>query len=205
LIAGGIGITPIKAMAQQLWAAGRPIELHYAVRSRADAPYLNSLERAFGEGLRLYAADQQQRLDVSRLISQAGANTVFYVCGPARLIDAARSSAKTAGLGEEQICFERFVAAPTTVANQPITVILARQGKRIAVAVDQSILDAVLDAGVPALASCRTGICGTCRAKVIDGEVEHRDAALTDAERNEAGLMCICVSRATSAELTLDL
>lgn len=205
LIAGGIGITPIKTMAQQLWSEGRRVELHYAVRSGADAPYLDCLEQKFGASMRLYAADQQQRMDLSRVISQADPNTVFYVCGPARLIDAARSVMKAAGLDKAQIRFERFVAAPSTLANQPITVLLTRSGKHISVATNESILDAVLDAGVPALASCRAGTCGTCRVKVLGGEPEHRDSALEDFERNELGLMCICVSRAKSAELTLDL
>jgi ferredoxin-NADP reductase len=205
LIAGGIGITPIKAMAQKLYADGRRFELHYAARSRAEAAYVDDLECKLGTGLRVYAADRRQRLDVPRLMAHAAAEAVFYVCGPARLIDAVRDAARVVGLADERVRFERFVPAPSAVSNQAVTVTLKRSGKRIAVPPEQSILDAVEAAGVPTTSGCRGGTCGTCRVKVLDGEPEHRDAALSAAERGPARLMCICVSRAKSAELALDL
>ena len=205
LIAGGIGITPIKAMAHQLRAEGRGVQLHYAVRSRDEAPYLELLESTFCAGLRVYAADRRQRLNVPRLIALAAAGTVFYVCGPERLIDAVLAAARAAGIPDERVRFERFAAAPALAINRPVTVTLARSGKRIAVAADQSILDAVEAAGVPAPSGCRSGTCGTCQVKVVSGEPEHRDTALNDADREVAGLMCICVSRAVGPELTLDI
>jgi ferredoxin-NADP reductase/predicted pyridoxine 5'-phosphate oxidase superfamily flavin-nucleotide-binding protein len=205
LIAGGIGITPIKAMAQQLKAQGRGVCLHYAVRSRGEAPYLEVLERMLGADLRVHAAEEGQRLDIQALIDRAAAGTVFYVCGPARLTDSVRAAAKAAGLPDERVRFERFVTAAVATTSRPVTVTLRRSGRRIAVAADQSILDAVEAAGVPAPSGCRAGTCGTCQVKVVGGEPEHRDTALSDAERDGAGLMCICVSRAKSAELTLDL
>ena len=205
LIAGGIGITPIKAMAQQLQARGRRVEMHYAVRSRAEAAYLDELQREFGAGLRIYAADRQQRLDLPRLVAEAAADAVFYVCGPARLIDAVCAAARAAGVDEARLRFERFVAAAGTASDRAVAVALMRSGKRITVPAGQSILDAALAAGVPAASGCRTGTCGTCRVKVLSGEPEHRDAALSDTERGQAGLMCICVSRAKSADLTLEL
>lgn len=205
LIAGGIGITPIKSMAAQLRASGRRVDLHYAVRSRGEAAYLDQLESAFGDGLRVYAADHQQRLQVEALIANAAPETQFYVCGPARLIDAVRAAAAAAGVQQSRVRFERFLAPAVTTANREIRVTLKRSGKRIAVTAQQSILAAVEAAGVPAPAGCRSGNCGTCAVKVLAGAPEHRDAALSDAERDQAGLMCICVSRSRDRELTLDL
>jgi hypothetical protein len=205
LIAGGIGITPIKAMAHKLHADGRHFELHYAGRSRTEAAFVDDLECRFGSGLSFYAADRRQRLDVPSLMAHAAADTVFYVCGPERLIDAVRGAARAAGLADERVRFERFAAAPGVTANQALTVTLARSGKRIVVTAEQNILDAVLAAGVQAPSGCRSGTCGTCRVKVLGGEPEHRDAALSDEERGQAGFMCICVSRAKNSELTLDL
>ena len=86
-----------------------------------------------------------------------------------------------------------------------MSVTLKRSGKRIAVAAGQSILDAALEAGVAAASGCRSGTCGSCRVKVLEGDPEHRDAALSVAERSPGNWMCVCVSRAKSAELTLDL
>ena len=205
LIAGGIGITPIKALAEQLRAVGRDVQLHYAVRSLGEAPYLGALQRALGDGLQVYAADLQQRLDVSKLIAHAAPGTVFYVCGPGRLIDAVHDAASAARLPADRVRSERFAAAASTTTNRPVTVTLRRSARRIAVAADQTILDAVEAAGVAAPSGCRAGHCGTCQVKVLKGRPEHRDTALSDAERDAARLMCICVSRATSPELTLDL
>jgi ferredoxin-NADP reductase len=205
LIAGGIGITPLKAMAQKLCADGRHFELHYAVRSRAEAAYVDDLECKLGAALHVYSADRRHRLDLAHLMKQVAADTVFYVCGPERLIDAARNTARSAGIAADRIRFERFAPAPIAASNRAVTVTLKRSGKRIRVTAGQSILDAALDAGVAAPSGCRSGTCGTCRVKVLEGEPEHRDAALSDAERSPGNWMCVCVSRAKSAELTLDL
>lgn len=205
LIAGGIGITPLKAMAQKLCADGRHFELHYAVRSRAEAAYVDDLECKLGAALHVYSADRRHRLDLSPLMKQVAPDTLFYVCGPERLIDAVRNAARSAGIADDRIRFERFAPVPIAASNRAVTVTLKRSRKRITVTPGQSILDAALDAGVAAPSGCRSGTCGTCRVKVLEGEPEHRDAALGDAERSPGNWMCVCVSRAKGAELTLDL
>ena len=205
LIAGGIGITPIKAMAHQLRAEGRRFELHYAVRSRSQAAYLAELEQLVGADLHVHAGDQRLRFDAARTVSLAAADAVFYVCGPQRLIDAVRAAGSAAGVADDRIRFERFSGAAVSTANRPLTVTLNRSGKRVPVAAAQTILEAVEAAGVPVAFACRSGTCGTCQVKVLGGLPEHRDTALTDTQRSNEGLMCICVSRAAGAELTLDL
>ena len=124
------------------------------------------------------------------------AEAMFYVCGPERLIDAVICAARDAAVRDDRVCFERFAAAPSKAPNRAISITLQRSGKRIAVAAEQSILDAALDAGMEVSSGCRGGTCGTCRVKVLDGEPEHRDAVLSDTERGTGKLMCICVSRA---------
>ena len=205
LIAGGIGITPIKAMVHQLRAEGRSPELHYAVRSRGQAPYLGELEQVAGADVHVYAGDLHQRFDMVRTLSRARAGTVFYVCGPQRLIDAVRAAGHEAGVPDDNIRFEHFSSAAASTTDRALTVTLRRSGKRVVVAPAQSILDAVEAAGVLAAFGCRSGTCGTCRVKVLGGEPEHRDTALSDNQRNSERLMCICVSRAAGPELTLDL
>jgi len=205
LIAGGIGITPIKAMAHQLRAEGRPFALHYAARSRAEAAYVEDLECRLGAMLHFHAADRRQRLDVAGLMTRIPRDAVVYVCGPARLIDAVIAASRAAVMADERIRFERFEAAPTRAVDQPVTVRLKRSGKRIAVPPGQSILEAVELAGVATPSGCRTGTCGTCRVKVLDGEPEHRDTSLSDDERSAGAMMCICVSRAKGKHLLLDL
>ncbi len=204
LIAGGIGITPIRAMALALVADGRAVTLHYAAQSKDQAAFAEELQTMLGERMSIYPGDRARRLDVSIVVAKAPVNSVVYVCGPSPLIDAVRFAGNKAGIAAENIRFERFTVAAQE-NDRPLRVTLARSGKIIDVSASRSILDAVQAAGVDAPASCRSGACGTCAVKVVSGEPDHRDRALTNAERAQAGLMCICVSRATTAELTLDL
>lgn len=204
LIAGGIGITPIKAMAAALQADGREFSLHYAAGEAGEAAYRDELQRNYAGRVRTYPGDRGERLEVRDVLRRAAPDAVIYVCGPARLTDAVRAAAADLGIAAERVRCERFIAARSS-GDRPIAVELRRSGRTIEVAATQTILEAVEAAGVAASSSCRAGTCGACAVKVIEGGPEHRDTALTDAERDRAGLMCICVSRAATPGLALDL
>lgn len=204
LIAGGIGITAIKAMAHSLKAENRDFQLHYAARHHLEVAYLNELLFEFNENLSFYSSAQHNRLDVTALLSNAPSSAIFYVCGTNRLIDAVTTAAQTLAIHQDCIQIERYTAA-THASNKPIDLELRRSKKTIQVSAEQSILDAVLAVGVNVLSDCRVGQCGSCAVKVLEGTPEHRDVALTHAERERSGLMCLCVSRAHSARLVLDL
>lgn len=192
-------------MAHQLRATGRPFELHYAARSAREAAYLPQLQETLGPRLHFHGDAPHRRMDVGALLAQAASDAVIYMCGPASLIDSVRSAAAAAGISGERVRFERFLANARPGLDKPLTVQLARSGKRVDVAQGQTILEAVEAAGVTAMAGCRNGSCGTCRVKVLGGEPDHRDVALTPDERTLAGLMCICESRSHTESLTLDL
>ncbi len=204
LIAGGIGITPIKAMAQTLLARGTPFHLHYAGRSRKEMAFADRLERALGRSLTLYPADTGRRIDLEAVLRAAPADALVYLCGPARLIDAARRTAAATGIDAARLRSERFDAEPGA-GDRPVRLELARSGRRIDVPADRSLLDGLLAAGVELPWSCRAGVCRSCAVRVLDGEPEHRDAALSAAERTGQRLFCPCVSRAHGPTLTLDL
>jgi ferredoxin-NADP reductase/predicted pyridoxine 5'-phosphate oxidase superfamily flavin-nucleotide-binding protein len=203
LIAGGIGITPLRAMAQALRATGREHHLHYAGRSLAEMAWADELRRDLGPWLSLYPADAGTRLDLDRILADAPAGAVFYVCGPARLLTAAQAIAKDLGLGD-RMRFERFGQAHGA-GDAKVTIELRRSGVQIDVAPQSTLLESIEAAGVAVPASCRAGTCGTCATKVLEGLPDHRDSALTHEEREKAGLMCVCVSRALTPRLTLDL
>lgn len=205
LYAGGIGITPIKAMATALQAQGRIFTLHYAARSANEMAYRESLRRKFAGQISTYFDDAGLRLDVRAVLREAAPNAVFYVCGPARMIDSVRATANELGIAADRLRFERFTAESLKVDDMPLVVELRRSGRTINVSATQTILEAAEAAGIAASFSCRNGTCSTCATKVLDGTPDHRDTALTDAEREDANLMCICVSRARTAELALDL
>ncbi|MBM5571135.1 MULTISPECIES: 2Fe-2S iron-sulfur cluster-binding protein [Deefgea] len=204
LIAGGIGITPIKAMAQTLKAQGRAFHLHYAARSQRDMAYGDRLQRDLVGQMTSYFNSEGQQLDLASVLRHAGNTSEVYVCGPSGLISAVQDTAKELNISAEQIHFERFSAAPHG-EDVAFEVVLRRSQKIIPIAADQTVLAAVQAAGIDTLSDCGVGNCGTCAVKVLAGEVEHRDSALNQNERERAGLMCICVSRAKSARIELDL
>ncbi len=203
LSAGGIGITPIKPMAQALKSRGNALQIHYAARSYRDMVFGDRLQREFGNDISLYSSTNGERLNLEQLLSGAPEDAIFYLCGPKRLIDAVNAAAVKLGIDSDRIRFERFSAAAIT-DSKPIQVELRHSGKQIEVAADQSVLDAMLDAGVDALYSCRTGTCRTCAVEVLEGEPDHRDSALSDAEREQDRLFCPCISRAHGNDLVLD-
>ncbi|MEF7614463.1 2Fe-2S iron-sulfur cluster-binding protein [Aquincola sp. MAHUQ-54] len=205
LIAGGIGITPIKAMAHALAARGQDFELHYAVRSRVLAPFLGELTEAFGDRVKVHAKDEGGRLDVDALMLGLGEAEHVYVCGPLRLIDAVSLAAKSAAVTSSRVHAEKFSADTARPGDRGFVVHLARSGKDIVVPKDRSILEAAEAQGVRVPASCRIGNCGTCATRVVAGKPAHRDEVLTHAQKIDQQLMCVCVSRADGDELTLDL
>ncbi len=203
LIAGGIGITPIKAMAQALDAAGTPFELHYAGRSRSEMAFAGRLVLALGDRLRLYPSDEGQRLSLTQVFNNAPADALFYVCGPARLLDEALKVANDKGIDPSHLRYEYFTVAPRPL-DQPMQVELARTGIAIEVAADESVLDALLHNRVSIPYSCMTGQCRSCATEVLSGAVDHRDSALSEHERESRKLMCPCVSRAVGEKLCLN-
>ena len=139
---------------------------------------------------------------MATLLGDCPAGTAVYACGPAPMLGAVRAA--LAGRDDVELHVERF-AAPPVIDGRAFEVTVASTGASVAVAADETLLAALRRAGVAAPYSCRQGFCGTCRTRVLDGAVEHRDALLTDPER-EAGLMLTCVSRACgTSRLTLDL
>jgi len=205
LIAGGIGITPLKAMAQALKADGRAFHLHYGARARAHMAYRLELADALEDTVTVYPGDEGRRIDVNALLSTAPADAVIYVCGPDRLIDAVQRAAAEQDIAPDRIRFERFTAPVPESGDAPFDVHLRQSGKTLRVGPDQSILDVLIDAGVDPDYGCRSGTCGTCAVKVMSGTPVHRDTALSEAEHEQAGLICTCVSRATSKRLVIDL
>ena len=200
-IAGGIGITPILPMLAEAQAFGVPWSMIYAGRSRDSLPFLEELTR-YGDRVRVRTDDVAGLPTAAELLGACPDGTAVYACGPPAMLTAIR--AELAGRRNVELHFERF-AAPPVVDGRPFSVRIASTGAEVPVGADETLLAALGRAGVQAPYSCQQGFCGTCRTRVLDGTVEHRDRLLTEPER-AAGLMLTCVSRAPAGErLTLDL
>lgn len=208
LIGGGIGITPMIAMAHTLAATGRRFELHYCGRDRAACAFLDELAEApFRDNTVLHLDDgpADQALDLAGPLGSAPAGTHLYVCGPAGFMDRVIGEAGRLGLPADHIHREYFQSGPTAAAGSAFEVIASRSGKRVRVEDGETIVQALARIGIKVPMSCEQGVCGTCLCTVLEGAPDHRDVFLTDEEKADNDQIPLCCSRATSDTLVLDI
>lgn len=207
LVAGGIGITPLLPMADRLNILDRQFALHYCVRSVGGAAFIGRLGAApFASRVHVHADDgpAAQRLDLPALFAGAGAETRLYVCGPAGFIAMVKEAALAHGFAAGRIHVEHFANAGIA-AGGAFDVRLAATGKTVTVPAGVSIVDCLAGHGVEIVASCRQGVCGCCLTTVLEGEPDHQDCYLTDAERALGDRLLPCCSRSKTPLLVLDL
>jgi cytochrome P450/ferredoxin-NADP reductase len=205
LIAGGIGITPILAMADRLKQLGRRYALHYCGRTRSAMAFLDRLHRDHGEAMHLHVSDEGQRLDVKAVTDAAGHSHV-YACGPERLL--AELSTLAAGWPDHRLHVEHFSGAAATLdprRERAFAVELKDSDLTLTVPADRTLLDVLEAAGVDIACDCREGLCGSCEVAVVSGAVDHRDKVLSPAERERNDRMMACCSRARDGKLVLAL
>ena len=209
LLAAGIGITPIIAMADRLHALGRAFELHYFSRAQDHTAFRARLEKGgyadkviFHEGLDVTATCQT----LDDVLAQPVVGGEVYMWGPGPFMDRAEEAAQK-HWPQDAINLERFAAKPALAGApaKPFTVELARSGVTLDVAADETILDVLEANQIDAAFSCEQGVCGTCVSDVLSGAPEHRDSFLSASQRKSGRVMCICVSRAAAGKIVLDL
>jgi len=205
-IAGGVGITPILSMIEQLESEGRAWRLFYAARSPEAAAFcerLRDLDRGRGLVTLCFASKRAARLDISAIVKAAGPAAHLYCCGPARMIDAFVDAGQANPL--RKIHYERFSAGDAPALDGGFTLYLARADRRIPVEPGKTILDALLDADVAVSYACSNGICGSCMTRVLSGIPDHRDDFLSEDEKRAGTSMLICCSGSKTPELVLDI
>jgi vanillate O-demethylase ferredoxin subunit len=204
LIAGGIGITPIMTMARALHASGADVRMIYAARHRSELVLHDELAPFLGDRLALNISSETSRLDFGAVFRDLPADASAYVCGPLGMLEAARTAWHAASRRPARFRFETFGAANTSVAA--FDVHIPRLGKNIAVAANETLLDALERAGVAMISDCRKGECGICALTVLrsDQPIDHRDVFFSQAERRTQQKLCTCVSRVPGGTLVLD-
>lgn len=203
MIAGGIGITPFLAQIAQLSRQNRPFELHYSARSPALGAYMDRLTIGHPGRVHCYFDDQNQQIDLARLLSTQPVGTHLYVCGPKGMIGWVLTTATHMGWPKGALHSEEFLAPGT---GQPFQVDLAASGKTITVGTAQSLLEAIEAAGIDAPYMCRGGACGQCETTVLncDGHILHRDHWLTPEDAASGQKIMPCVSRFEGKSLVID-
>jgi vanillate monooxygenase ferredoxin subunit len=205
LFAGGIGITPLLAMARQLDASGGEYTLHYCARTATDVSFAPLFKEHPRVTVHLDDGPHERKLDLRRDLGRPEPDAAVYVCGPGPFIDYVLAEATALGWPAQSLHKERFT--PTAAPAEPgeaFTVRLASSGAEYPVSPDETILDVLARNGVEASFSCQQGICGECIVKVLAGQPDHRDDVLSDDERAN-GLFTPCCSRASTPVIELDL
>jgi ferredoxin-NADP reductase len=218
LLAAGSGITPMMAMLRYLddVCLNTEATLLYCVRTERDIIFrreLNELQTrltAFRYHLLLSQADPEwsgPRGHITReFIGEAVADLrerTFFLCGPPPFMDAARKILTELGVGRERIRQERFGGAgaelepPRPDLTAPQFVLeFARSGKAGVIRQGQSLLEAAAEAGVAIPSACRQGQCGTCKTRLIEGDVWMAAEQGLDAESRGRGYVLTCVGHA---------
>lgn len=203
-VAGGIGITPILSMMRHLKArGGLPFRLIYCTRDAEGTAFLDLLQKEFAGQVQIHHdnGNLDNALDLWPVLETPGAEHV-YCCGPKPLMDAVADMSGHWPTGH--VHFESFgVDAAAHATNTPFDVRLARRGSVVHVSAEETLLEALRRCGQRVPSSCESGTCGTCRTTLLEGEAEHRDMVLTEEERGSQ--IMVCVSRAVTPELVLDL
>jgi len=202
-VAGGIGITPILPMLRQAESWGLDWKLLYGGHTAASMPFADELG-GYGKRVSFYASDADGRIPLGEHFARVQPGAKIYACGPAGLLSALQDA--TAHWPAESLHLERFKPRKRTAsADAPVEVVCAASDRTVNVEAGQSILAALDDAGVKVPSSCRSGICGACETAVLEGVPDHRDDILSEPERAANDRMFICVSRAQTPRLVLDV
>ena len=209
LLAGGIGVTPLMAMAEQLCADGADFALHYFARSVGKAAFVDRFAAsAFASRVHTHWDDAPQEPPVSlpALIGQPQEGQHLYVCGPKGFMDAVLATARAQAWPEAQLHFE-FFGGPVVpdASDAAFTVKIASSGQEIQVGADQTVIQALHKAGVDVPIACEQGVCGTCLVRVLSGTPDHKDMYLTPEEQEANDQFTPCCSRSKSPMLVLDL
>ncbi|MCY3643166.1 MAG: Rieske 2Fe-2S domain-containing protein [Acidimicrobiaceae bacterium] len=206
LVAGGIGITPLLAMAQALDRMSLPFELHCFVQSAEHVAFADVVDGLGGSVVRhLGLSPDETVAEIRRLVASYESFANLYVCGPGPMLEAVRREASAAGWPDEAVHFEYFKNTNEIDDSSTFEVALARSAMTVTVPAGATILEVLRGHGVIMPSSCEQGACGTCVATVLEGEPDHQDVYLNDSEHRAGDRIMTCVSRAASDRLVLDL
>jgi len=207
LMGGGIGITPMIAMAHEAHAAGLDFEMHYSVSSRATAGYLAQLEDvAWSDRMHLHVSDENTRADLDTVLQAAKDGAHVYTCGPDNYMQAVMDAAERCGVPEDNRHLEYFsVPELPEYENHDFTLKLKQSGREILVPADQTATDVLAENGIHLDVKCSDGICGVCKCGLLSGEVEHRDFVLSNAQRENAVILCQSRAAKPNGVIEVDL
>lgn len=208
LVGGGIGITPMIAMAHRLSELGKDFELHYCARSRLHVAFRNELERgSFARSIRWRFDGQNGLTSFNPLVDLAdpAPGKHLYVCGPKGFMKFVLDSAENLGWSTSNVHFESFEPPAPRTDDKGFHVVAKRSGIEADVPPGRTMASVLQEAGIKVSVSCEQGICGTCLVNVLEGLPDHRDTYQTGGEKLANRQVALCCSRALTPTLVLDM
>ena len=207
LMAGGIGVTPLIAMAHRLHSLQREFRLHCSARSGHEFGFANELAGMPWAGRVVkHFTESGTRACLPDIIPEFRQGFHLYACGSDRYMDAVFEEAELKGWPEERLSREYFsVPEEPERENFPFALELADSGRVIEVSATESAIDALAAAGFPVETKCSDGLCGVCAARYTDGDVDHRDYVLSARERKERILLCCSRARNANGTIRIEL
>ncbi|MEP1931695.1 MAG: 2Fe-2S iron-sulfur cluster-binding protein [Roseibium sp.] len=205
LMGGGIGITPMIAMAHRLHAIGANFEMHYSCSFESNAGYLGDLKDfPWADRVHLHFSDKGSRADLDEVLGTYNAGDHVYTCGPERYMQSVMEAAERIGFTDDERHIEYFnVPELPEYVNHQFTLKLARSGKELTIPEDKSATDVLAENGIHVDVKCSDGICGVCKCGLVSGDVEHRDYVLSKKQKETA--IILCQSRAAEADGTIEI
>ena len=205
-VAGGIGVTPVLAMARQALQLGMDYVFHYSARSREHMAFVNQLQALHGHRLKLHLSAEGLRADYAALFAEFEAGTQVYACGPKTMLQAIESACdQCSGLLLKVEHFHSAAAVLDPAKEHAFEIELKDSGLLLTVATDRTVMETLRAANIDVQSDCGEGLCGSCEVRVLAGAVDHRDLVLTAAERALHSKMMVCCSRAADGRLVLEL
>ena len=203
--AAGIGITPFMTMMEDLTAEGKSFELHYSARTKEDCAFYDEVQAKYPGKCHFYFSRTENPTRMTPVtMAEHRIGTHVYFCGPISMVKEYKEAADSYGYPSHSIHFELF-ATTDEGAKNPFVVKLANSGNQVEVSEEETLLEALLKAGIEAPYSCKVGGCGSCEVQVVEGEVDHRDHFYKDEERRTKKVILTCCSRAKELEKELVL
>lgn len=207
LMGGGIGVTPMIAMAHRLHSLGKDFELHYSCKSRAEAGFLIDLKTVpWADKIFYHFSDEGTRADMRQIFSKLDNAHHIYVCGPAPYMSAVLDAGTRAGYAEENLHREYFSVPQTPdYINYDFTLNLVRSGRKIVIPKDKTAAETLNEAGIHVDVKCADGLCGVCVCGLLEGEVEHRDFVLSKKAREKKIILCSSRALKKDGVISIDL
>ena len=228
-IAAGSGITPVFSMIKEvLHHLENDVTLIYGNRNESSVIFgseLRQLAEKFADRFTLIETLSQPSENWNGLkgrinhellknnLQRLNNDAFYYLCGPEELMKTTKEFLLKSGVTDKKIKQEKFVTSKKEpemngeeqIIERQVTVIVDGEEHQVIVKPDETILEAALDDDIDMPFSCQSGICTTCRGKLISGKVSMEEDEGLSPEEIENGYVLNCVGHPLTDDVKIEI